>query len=69
MAYNYWKERAWIDRKLKHGVSNKKLHNTVGMFSNKNKKKVMSEKGLTEKEYHKRYNFLHNVFNILDNEL
>lgn len=69
MADKYWKERAWIDKKVMQGVTKKELHNTVGMFSNKSKKKVMAEKGLTEKEYRKRYNFLHNVFNILDNQL
>ena len=66
---NLKKERAWINKKVMQGVTKKELHNTVGMFSNKSKKKVMAEKGLTEKEYHKRYNFLHNVFNILDSGL
>ena len=65
----YYKERAWINKKLNSGVTKKELHNTVGIFSNKSKKKVMAEKSLTDKEYRKRYNFLHNVFNILDNEL
>ena len=66
---NYYKERAWIKKKLDSGVTKKELHNTVGMFSNKSKKKVMQQKGLTSKEYDKRYKFLHNVFNILDGGL
>ena len=66
---NYSKERAWINKKISQGVTKKELFNTVGIFSNKSKKKVMAEKGLNEKQYRKRYNFLLNVFNILDSEL
>lgn len=65
----YSKERAWINKKLNSGVTKERLFNTVGIFSNKSKEKVMREKGLTEKQYSQRYNFLYNVFNLLDKDL
>lgn len=65
---NYSKEKRWINKKLRSGVSKKELLNTVGMFSNKKKEKVMAQKGLTEQEYKKRYDFLSRVYYILSNE-
>lgn len=65
---NYIKEKRWINKKLRSGVSKKELLNTVGMFSNKKKEKVMAQKGLTEQEYKKRYAFLARVYYILSNE-
>ena len=62
----YSKELAWINKKVNSGVSRKELFHSVGVFSNKNKQKVMKEKGLTSSQYDKRYNFLNNVFNLLD---
>ena len=61
----YKKERAWINKKLRSGVSRDELRVCVGMFSNKNKNKVMAQKNLSEAEYQKRYGFLANVFCIL----
>ena len=61
---NYAKK--WINKKLKQGVTRKELLNCVGMFSNKPKSKVMKEKGLTEKQYKQRYNFLNQVYIELD---
>ena len=61
----YKREHAWINKKLKSGVSRDELRESVGMFSNKNKSKVMAQKGLTEEAYKKRYGFLANVYSIL----
>lgn len=69
MKDKFYKERAWIKKKVSSGVSKKELYNTVGMFSNKSKKKVMQQKGITSKEYDKRYNFLFNVFNLLEKDI
>ena len=66
MKDKYYKERAWIKKKLDSGVSREELFHSVGVFSNKEKKKVMQFKGLSEKQYKERYNFLLNVFNLLD---
>ena len=66
MKDKYYRERAWIKKKINQGVSKKELFNNVGIFSNKSKKKVMAEKKLTAKEYDKRYKFLHNVYMLLD---
>lgn len=62
---NYSKERAWIDRKLSSGVSKEQLLHGVGSFSNKKKQRVMQEKGLSEKQYQERYDFLANVYYLL----
>ena len=61
------KAQAWINKKIRSGVSRDELRQSVGMFSNKNKKKVMAQKGLTEEAYKKRYGFLANVYYILCN--
>ena len=63
MAYE--KERSWIAKKLRSGVPLDELRESVGMFSNKNKNKVMAQKGLSEREYKKRYGFLANVYALL----
>ncbi len=55
----------WINKKLRQGVSKAELRSGVGTFSNKNKKKVMAEKNLTEKQYKQRYDFLSEVFSLL----
>ena len=62
------KEEAWIRKKLREnpGLTRQQLKNTVGMFSNKNPKKVMTEKGLNQKQYKDRYDFLGRVYQILD---
>ena len=65
---NYNKEKRWIEKKRRQGVSEKELLNTVGMFSNKKKEKVMAEKKLSEKEYKQRYDFLARVYYILSNK-
>lgn len=64
---NYNKEKRWINKKLRQGVSKKELLNTVGMFSNKKKEKVMAQKRLTEKQYKERYDFLAKVYYLLSN--
>ena len=64
----YFRERAWIKSKYAKGVSKRDLMNCVGAFSNKKKERVMREKGLSEREYKKRYNFLINVYYLLNNE-
>ena len=66
MKDKFYKERAWINKKIKQGVTKRELLNTVGIFSNKSKHKVMLEKNLTSKQYDERYKFLHNVFCLLD---
>jgi|GEM_PF-3664581 len=64
----YSRERAWIRSKQAKGVSKTELLNCVGVFSNKKKSRVMSEKGLSDREYKKRYDFLANVYFLLNNE-
>jgi len=59
------KAQAWIDKKLKQGVSRKELRECVGRFSNRNKNKVMAEKRLNEKQYKERYDFLAKVYELL----
>lgn len=66
MKDKYYIERAWISKKLNSGVTKEELFYSVGVFSNKDKKQVMQQKGLTEKQYKRRYDFLFNVFNLLD---
>ena len=65
---NFRRERAWIQKKYAQGVSKSDLMNSVGIFSNKKKERVMGEKGLSEREYKKRYAFLANVYFLLNNE-
>lgn len=62
------KEEWWIEKKLRDnpGLTRQQLKNTVGMFSNKKPKKVMTEKGLNQKQYKDRYDFLGRVYQILD---
>lgn len=55
----------WINKKLNCGVTREELRNCVGAFSNRNKKTVMAEKNLTEKQYKKRYDFLSKVYSLL----
>ena len=64
---SFKREHAWINKKLSSGVSRDELRESVGMFSNKNKKKVMAQKNLTEEGYKKRYVFLANVYYLLSN--
>ena len=58
--------KAWVHKKLKSGVPKEELYNCVGVFSNKDKSKVMKEKNLTEKQYNRRYKFLFNAFQYLE---
>lgn len=62
------REEQWIEKKLRQnpGLTKSQLRQTVGMFSNKSPKKVMTEKGLSQKEYAERRAFLSNVYNLLD---
>ena len=62
------KERNWIKKKIRSGVSQNELLNSVGIFSNKPKEKVMKQKNLTEKQYKARYRFLSNCYALLDFE-
>lgn len=64
----YFRERAWIRSKQAKGVSKTELLNCVGVFSNKKKSRVMSEKNLSEKEYAKRATFLARVYYLLSTE-
>lgn len=65
----YSKERAWIKKKLrKEKLTQGELLQTVGMFSNKKKNKVMAEKNINSAEYEKRHNFLANVYHLLSSE-
>ena len=63
MSYNA--AQRWINKKLKQGVSKEELRTCVGSFSNRNKKTVMAEKNLNEKQYKKRYDFLAKVYSLL----
>lgn len=64
---NRW-ERAWIQKKINSGVKQEELRTSIGIFSNRKKKKVMEQKGLSEKQYKKRYDFLGNCYVLLNNE-
>ena len=65
---SYYREKAWIRKKLRSGVTREELRECVGIFSNRDKKKVMSEKQLSEKSYRERYKFLSNVYLILSSK-
>ena len=65
---NFIKERVWIRKKIESGVNPNDLKNCVGIFSDKKKKDVMNKKNLSSKQYENRYNFLSNVYYLLDNE-
>lgn len=67
MSNNYYREKAWIKKKLSYGVSYNDLYNSVGAFSDKKKEKVMSRKNLTSKEYDERKKFLGNVYYLMSN--
>ena len=67
MKYN--KERAWIKKKLRQEhLTQNELLNTVGIFSNMKKQKVMAEKNINSSEYERRYKFLGNVYYLLSTE-
>lgn len=65
---NFRCERAWIFKKIRNGVSQDELRTSVGIFSNRKKKKVMAQKNLSEKQYKKRSEFLGNAYALLNNE-
>ena len=65
----YSKERKWIRNILNSSnITQAELYNTVGLFSNKSKEKVMKEKNITSSEYDKRRKFLYKVFCLLESE-
>ena len=55
----------WIQKKLLSGVDRNELLNCVGAFSNKKKERVMKEKGLNDRQYRDRYDFLAKVYYLL----
>ena len=57
--------QSWVNKKLRSGVPKAELRECVGRFSNRKKSVVMKEKGLTEKQYKERYDFLAKVYEIL----
>ena len=65
---NMHKEKRWIRKKLRSGISQEQLKHNVGVFSNKSKHKVMKQKNLSEKQYKARYKFLSNCYALLDYE-
>lgn len=64
----YKEERAWIYKKINSGVNQKELRESIRIFSNKTKKKVMENKHLSEKKYKTRKEFLENVYKLLRKE-
>ena len=60
------KAKAWVHKKLNSGVPLQELRRCVGVFSNRSKKKVMKEKGLSDKQYKRRYDFLFNAYIYLE---
>lgn len=64
---NRW-ERAWIQKKIDKGVPQGELLESIGIFSNRKKKRVMEQKGLSSKQYEKRKEFLGNAYVLLSNE-
>lgn len=65
---NMNKERSWIRKKMRSGISQSQLLHNVGLFSNKSKSKVKRQKRLSEKQYQARYKFLSNVYQLLEYE-
>ena len=65
---SYRGEHAWINKKLRQGIRPDVLRNSIGAFSNRKKETVMKEKGLSEREYKKRYKFLGNVYYLLSSK-
>ena len=65
---SYKSAKAWVDKKLAHGVNERELYHCVGKFSNRPRGEVMKEKGLTAKQYEKRYNFMLDVFQVLEDK-
>ena len=59
--------KAWVHKKLKQGVPKKELLYCVGVFSNKEKAKVMKQKNLSSKQYERRHNFLYKAYCYLEN--
>ena len=68
MSKKYKRERAWIYKKINSGVSQDELRQSVGIFSNKKKKKVMEQKSISSKQYDKRKSFLGNGYALLNHE-
>ena len=64
---NRW-ERAWIQKKIDSGVKQEELRTSIGIFSNRKKKRVMESKGISSKQYEKRKEFLGNAYVLLSNE-
>ena len=62
------KAEAWVNKKLRQGVSKQELLHCVGSFSNKKKQKVMAEKRLTERQYQERYDFLAKAYIVLSSK-
>ena len=58
-AEKYRRERAWILKKINKGVPQSELLESVGIFSNRKKKRVMESKGISSKQYEKRKEFCH----------
>ena len=58
----------WVNKKLRQGVKREELLHCVGAFSNKKKEKVMAQKGLTESQYRRRYDFLAKAYIVLSNK-
>ena len=67
-AEKYRRERAWILKKINKGVPQSELLESVGIFSNRKKKRVMESKGISSKQYEKRKEFLGNAYVLLSNE-
>ena len=68
MSKNYRRERAWIWKKIKKGVKQDELRESVGIFSNRKKKFVMEQKKISAKQYAKRKELLGNAYVLLCNE-
>lgn len=60
--------RAWIHKKIKSGVKQAELRDSVGLFSNRKKEETMKMKKMTSKQYDRRYSFLEEVFFLLTYE-
>ncbi len=63
--YEYRQAKAWIEKKERAGVDRGMLRECVGRFSNRKKETVKAQKGLTERQYRKRYDFLAKVYSLL----
>ena len=59
------RQRAWIKKKIKSGVSKKKLMHNLALFLEKNDKKIIEQKKISPKQLKRRKEFVLDCYDIL----